>query len=160
MEIKTLSSKYILIKSKITDFVLENLNLTDALNWIVNRIKNIENTNAAIIEDYKEADIALHQKIEGISFESECDIEIEYIPNSGNKFKINRTLDDMIFESETSKLTFTIDHQLGVTPIIQIYTKLLIDEDYSYTLTDFTITEETLQLVFTEPVFCKVIFKA
>jgi hypothetical protein len=167
MEIKNFSSFIIKVHSKITDFVLHNKTLTESLEWIVDQFNNINLKNIEvddkllqIQEDYQLADNLLNEKIETISFESDCDTTIEYIPNSGNKFKITRVLDDMQFESSSKKLTFTIPHNLGIIPIIQIYTKIEQNEKYSITYTDFEIDENELVLQFTEEVYCLVIFKA
>ena len=92
-------------------------------------------------------------------FESESDVSIEYIPNSKNKFKVRREYEEIVFESNEAKMQFNIPHNLGVTPIVQLWTKDNLNDKYQLTFSKFDIDEENISVDFNYPVYCKIIFK-
>ena len=66
----------------------------------------------------------------------------------------------MVYESDEPLTYLNLEHNLGVIPIIQVFTKININDDYVYTLLDFKIDENELEIFLTEASYLKIVFKA
>jgi hypothetical protein len=162
-DLKTYLSHLIKIESNIVGFILHNKTLTEALEWIVNKLTTLTNIDTDLQNQINslttETDLKIKESIRNIQFESLDDVEIIYDLDS-DSFQVTRIIDDLVFESTSLKTIFTIEHNLGLIPIVQIYTRLSTKEPYRLTLTDFLIDESTITITFTEASFCKIIFKS
>lgn len=160
MLFKRYSSNLVLIQSKIQNFVLNQMNLTTGLEWLVNRINILISEQNTLKTRMDVFDSNIESKTnEFIQENNLTNIEIEYISGSVNQYKISRILDDLSFISDEAKLEFIIDHNFGVEPNLMIYTKTNINDPFEYTLTGFINNENQTIITFTEPVFVKVIYK-
>ena len=95
-------------------------------------------------------------------FESANDftnIEIEYIPGSINHYSITRILDDFSFESTDKQLQFSIDHNFGVEPVFNIYTRTNLQDEYEYTIAKVINGINQTRVIFTEESYLNIIFK-
>jgi hypothetical protein len=162
-DFKTYLSHLIKIESDVTNFVLHNKTLTEALEWIVNKLSILTDTDTLLQEQIDnltaDTELKIKESIKNIQFDTMDDVEIVYDDES-DSFQVTRIVDDLIFESSTQKLSFTVEHNLGLIPIIQIFTRTATNRPFMYTLTDFFIDESTLTVTFTEASFCKIIFKS
>lgn len=160
MLFKKYSSTLILIHSKLQNFAINNMSLTNGLEWIIDKINNLLSRQQTLESRMDTFDSNIESKSNVFIPEDDLtNIEINYISGSVNQYKITRILDDLKFESDEAHLTFTIDHNFGVEPLLTIFTKNNSDDDYSLTIAPYINNTNQTIITFTEPVFVKVIFK-
>ena len=160
MIFKKFSSRLIIIHSTIQNFVLSNLSLTAGLEWLVDKINTLTSNQTILKNRLDTIDINIATSTQ--LFEPANDftnIEIEYIPGSVNHYSITRVLDDFSFESTDKQLQFSIDHNFGVEPVFNIYTRTNLQDEYEYTIAKVINGINQTRVIFTEESYLKIIFK-
>ena len=154
----------------ILDYLLDKLNTKTEILYTDEEIINGFNTGTKLkfgkgltrtLDDLDPTiiNIEANNLLSDITFESDNEIEIVLKQGSETTFEVIKNPQEIIYESQEMVKNINIEHGLGCTPIIQIYSRYDNNDKYIPTYVDYEIDDEKLIIDFNENILVKIVFK-